>query len=244
MGNNMKVKAVYLTDAYGRKVRTIQRREIVQRGLEEEKQVITFEVPDGYLTPKRMVLMKGQLPVYTDIFVMINPSHRSMEAPAVEDKKQACLLNLREASYAVPLGGHRLSEWIDWKDPLKLQQDRGWFRVLEDSPMSFYHALLSTGVMKEVPADLHRPHSPNFELVESFKTKNRAPVLQVTLWHNKDEWVAELDIDLQRGMGHWREVVKNHLTGKKTNPYLVNQLLAWNWGVVSFKLEVPAANPG
>jgi len=249
MGNSndltVKIKAIYLPDAYGRKVKTLQRRATTKRGFEEERQIITFDVPEGYIRPKRMVLMKGQEPVYKNIFIMINPYHRLMEAPAVEDKKQACLLNLREASYAVSLGGHRLSEWIDWKDPLKLQQDRGWFRVLEERPRLLYHALCRTEAMEDVPADLHRPHKPNFELSESFKTKSGVPVLQVTLWYDEeDQWVAELDMDVERGIAHWGEVTKNHLTGKKTNPYLVNQLLAWNWGVVSFKLEVPAAKPG
>tara|TARA_Y100000310_G_C20549730_1_gene747430 strand:+ start:42 stop:788 length:747 start_codon:yes stop_codon:yes gene_type:complete len=243
VGNTMKIKAMHLPDAYGRKVRTVQRRETVRRGLGEPRQLVTFEVPEGYLKPKTIVLMKGQQPVYTGMFVMINPSHVLMEAPAVENKQQACLLNLRQASYSVILGGRRLSSWIDWDAPLKMQQDRGWFRILDKEPVAFFKALCDTGVMEQVPGDLHRPHKKNFELVESFKTKHRVPVLQVTLWQKGDEWVVELDIDLCKGLEHWKEVIKNHLTGEKTNPYLVNQLLAWNWGVVSFKLEVPAAKP-
>jgi len=236
----MKIKSIDLSDAYGRQVKVLQKREVTTT-LGGKHGILSFEVPVGYLRPNKIVYMEGVEPVYTDNFIMMNPAHPLVKAPAIDGLESACRLNLRQASHAVVLGGRQLSSWIDWENPLKMQQDRGWFRVLNKRPVEFYQALLGTGVMVRVPGELHHPHKPNFELVGSFKTKNRVPVFQVTIWQDAGEWVAELDIDLKKGVGHWREVIGNHLTERKTHPYIVNQLLAWYWGVISFKLVVSRA---
>ena len=185
------------------------------------------------MRPKTIIHLDGIEPCYTDSFVMMNPW--SAEAPGIEGVEEACRMNLREASHAVLLSGAKLSRWIEWNDPLEIRQDRGWFKVL-NRPRGLLDALKETGAMVQVPGTLHHPHKPNFELVASFKTRHRIPVLQITLWHDIGEWVAEVDIDLKQGPGHWGEVIKNHLTNGKTHPYVVNQLLAWYWGVISFKL--------
>ena len=140
------------------------------------------------------------------------------------------------------LGGLQLSRWVDWEEPLEVRVDRGWFRVSDGEGL--LDAILKSGVMTEVPGTLHKPHDKEFRLIKSFKTVKNAPVFQVTIWQDAGEWVAELDIDLKKGVGHWREVIGNHLTERKTHPYIVNQLLAWYWGVISFKLEISAAKSG
>ena len=185
--------------------------------------------------------MEGIEPIYTDTFVMMNPSHPLVKAPAIEGLEDACMLNLRAAAHSVLLGGLQLSRWIDWEEPLEMRADRGWFKLRKAGVLD---AVLRSGAMIKVSGVLHHPHDKKFKLIESFKTVRNAPVLQVTLWNYKDEWVAELDIDIKKGVGHWKEVIRNHLTAGKTHPYLVNQLLAWYWGVISFKLEKPAAKPG
>ena len=237
----MKIKSIKLADAYGRDVKVLQKREVT-RSLGGKHEVLKFQVPVGYLTPRNIVHMEGIEPVYTDTFVMMNPSHVLVKAPAIEGLEAACMLNLRQASHAVVLGGRQLSSWIDWEGPLEMRVDRGWFRVSDGEGL--LDAILKSGVMTEVSGALHKPHDKEFRLIKSFKTVKNAPVLQVTLWNYKDEWVAELDIDIKKGVGHWREVIGNHLTGRKTHPYIVNQLLAWYWGVISFKLEISSAKPG
>jgi hypothetical protein len=238
---NMKVKSVQLTDAYGRTVKVLQKREVTTT-LGGQHEILRFQVPSGYLSPRNIVHMEGIEPVYTDTFIMMNPSHPLVKAPAIEGLEAACMLNLRGAAHVVLLGGLQLSRWIDWEEPLEVRVDRGWFKLRKAGLLD---AILKSGVMTEVSGALHKPHDKKFKLVKSFKTVKNAPVLQVTLWGYKDEWVAELDMDLKRGVGHWREVVRNHMAAGKTHPYIVNQLLAWYWGVVSFKLEIPVvAKPG
>ena len=231
----MKVRSVKLLDAYGRDVKVVQKKEVT-RSLGGEHEILRFKVPAGYLRPRNIVYMKGLEPVYTDTFVMMNPW--KVEAPGIDGYEDACKLNLREAANIVFLGGKKLYSWIEWGVPLEMRSDRGWFRVRDGAEL--LDMILRSGAMVEVPGTLHKPHDKEFKLIKSFKTVKNAPVFQVTLWHHANgEWVAELDMDLKRGMGHWVEVVRNHLTHGKTHPYIVNQLLAWYWGVVSFKLEIP-----
>ena len=238
----MKIKSVKLVDAYGRDVKAIQKRDIT-RSLGGKHQVLSFQVPSGYLRPRNIVHMEGVEPSYTDTFVMINPSHLLVKATGIDDYGDACKLNLREAAHMVFLSGKKLYSWIEWGVPLEMRADRGWFRVNDGEGL--LDTILRSGAMVEVPGTLHKPHDKEFRLIKSFKTVKNAPVLQVTLWHHANgEWVAELDMDLKRGMGHWKEAVRNHLTQGKTHPYIVNQLLAWYWGVISFKLEISSAKPG
>ena len=236
----MKVKGVNLINAYGQEVRALRKKDRT-RTLGGKHFVLSFQVPVGYLRPKNIIHMEGIEPVYTDSFVMMDPW--KVEAPGIDGYEDACKLNLREAAHMVFLSGKKLYSWIEWGVPLEMRADRGWFRVNDGEGL--LDTILRSGAMTEVPGTLHKPHDKEFRLIKSFKTVKNAPVLQVTLWHHANgEWVAELDMDLKRGMGHWKEAVRNHLTQGKTHPYFVNQLLAWYWGVISFKLEISSAKPG
>ncbi len=48
------------------------------------------------------------------------------------------------------------------------------------------------------------------------------------------EWMAEMDLDLKSGVGHWFEVLGNFLTTDKTNPHEVAQALYVGWGLESY----------
>lgn len=235
----MKVKAINLLNAYGDEVRVISRAYLDTR-MGGKRMIMELAAPPGYLRPKRIVYFPDMKPVLTDSFVMMNPTH--VDAPGIDGVKGACKRNLREASQAVYSGGGNLARFIDWENPFEMRQDRGWFPITD--PAKFLNFLSNTGAMISVPGTLHNSHETGFKLVESFKTVHRVPTFQVTLWQCKDEWAAEIDIDAKKGISHWGEVIRNHLTGGKTNPYLVNQLLAWYWGIVSFKLEISADKPG
>ena len=254
-------RGVDLVDAYGNDVQALEKTEIT-RSLGGKHKLLSFEPPVGYLSPKKIVCMDGVEPCYTDTFLMMDPDHPLVKFPWSHE--QACRMNLKEASKSVLLAGLRLSDWIDWKDALEQRMDRGWYKVkLRDGRRlrpSLLETILKSGAMTEVSGALHKPPNKNkkFNLVKSFKTIRNGPSLQVTLWHYvsgrkgtvtgpyayRHNWVAEIDIDLKTGVGHWAEVVQNHLTEGKTHPYLVNQLLAWYWGVISFKLEISGAKSG
>ena len=224
-----------MVDAYGGRVKVEQTKQMTKT-LGGNHAVLSFVAPAGYARPKTIIHMDLVHPCYTDMCVVMKPFAPEVEAPGIDDLQMACKLNLRGAATATVLGGKQLASWISWEEPLKMKMDRGWFKTLKE-PGSLLDALNKTGSMVEVPGSLHHPHKPNFELVASFKSKHRVPVFQVTLWRDLGEWVAELDIDLRKGMGHWREVIENNLTGGQTHPYLVNQFLAWYWGIITFKLS-------
>ena len=235
----MKVKAIKLLNAYGDEVKVISRAYLDTR-TGGKRMIMELAAPPGYLRPKRIVHFPGIQPVLTDSFVMMDPRH--VDAPGIDGLEGACKRNLKEASQAVYSRGSNLTRLIDWENPFEMKQDRGWFPITD--PAKFLNFLSNTGSMISVSGSLHRPHEKGFKLVGSFKTIHRIPVFQVTLWQHKDEWAAEIDIDAKKRISHWGEVIRNHLTGGKTNPYLVNQLLAWYWGVISFKLEISADKPG
>lgn len=170
----------------------------------------------------------------------------------------ACAGNLWLAAYEVRLQNYRLVDFL-YSSPVESGQDRCYFRVHPTTSAGRLHKSLdTTGVFERADGSLHHPHEEEFEQVGSWKTTRGAPVLQVTLWMRDEissqeeadannsgttyikstEFVAELDIDLHKGLGHLKEVIGNHLTGNKTHPYDVVQALVYNWGVCPFVLEV------
>jgi hypothetical protein len=164
----------------------------------------------------------------------------------------ACLFNLSLAAAHTYLQDKPVSRYISG-NVIEKRQDRAYFSVRHAE--EFLRALDCTGSMAAVVAMLHHPHEEGYEIVGSWKTTRGAPVFQVTMWKKtKRDWlggpesdsgvspyttthyVAELDLDLRSGLGHVGEVLKNLVTGGKTNAYLVNQALAWSWGLHSFTL--------
>ena len=49
------------------------------------------------------------------------------------------------------------------------------------------------------------------------------------------EWMAEVDLDLKSGVGHWFEVLGNHVTHGKTSPHEVAQVLYVGWGILTYR---------
>jgi hypothetical protein len=79
---------------------------------------------------------------------------------------------------------------------------------------------------KSAPATLHAPLS-GYQLEDSFKSRDAHANLQVTFMRHKQsgELAADVDIDEAAGIEHGREVIRNAITGGRTNPYLVRELL-------------------
>jgi hypothetical protein len=86
--------------------------------------------------------------------------------------------------------------------------------------------LQRSALFKTVNGSLHKP-LPGYLRMESYKTLDAHANLQVTLMRKPDanEWAADIDIDEAAGIEHGFEVLRNRLTGGKTNPYLVRELL-------------------
>jgi hypothetical protein len=65
-----------------------------------------------------------------------------------------------------------------------------------------------------------------YKKVGSYKTHDAKGNLDIELYENRDGFLAEIDIDEDEGLAHWKEVVRNTIKGKYTNPVTVSQILA------------------
>ena len=160
----------------------------------------------------------------------------------------ACWYNLTEAMKHTQIGGCSLARFIN-SQPLEKHEDRTYFHVYRGSEL--INSLDRSGSMRRASFRFHDPHEEGYEIVGSWKTTRGAPYLQITLWQKPPSgdnleqitidtltsYVAELDFDLSSGLGHASDFIKHTLTGGVTNAYLVNQALAWSWGVTSFLLR-------
>lgn len=75
------------------------------------------------------------------------------------------------------------------------------------------------------PAALHKP-MPGYRLSNSVKSDDRHANIQLTFQQTAGGGVAaDVDIDERTGFAHWGEVLRNHFTKQRTNPYAVHELL-------------------
>jgi len=102
-----------------------------------------------------------------------------------------------------------------------LEQDRSFLWVVP----GLKPVIDQTPAFSSAPGLLH--HSPEgFQRKGSWKTSaDKRAGLQLVLHESDDESLGEFDIDLRTGVAHWFEALGNELTGSKTNPYIVAQML-------------------
>lgn len=133
--------------------------------------------------------------------------------------RKACMLNIvKKASHATsdqcfPSIGRLLI----------CRQDRFFAMVDASLPAQ----LRKSERYKSAPDDLHEPLK-GFEMIgESFKTRDAHANLQVTFQRNltTGELAADIDIDESSGIQHGLEVIKNAVSGNRTNPYLIREFM-------------------
>jgi hypothetical protein len=59
----------------------------------------------------------------------------------------------------------------------------------------------------------------------------------------RSRWIVDVDIDEKTGIGHWGEVIYHWVTGARTNPYAVHQLLCLSGHLPPYSLIVDPASP-
>ena len=137
---------------------------------------------------------------------------------AMGPMRKASLLNL------VAKGRHgsadRIASFV--RAPAILRQDRCFAEV----DPALHDKLVRSDAYKSAPAALHMP-PPGFAIMDSFKSRDAHANLQVTFMQQIDADVvwADIDIDEASGFEHGFEVIRNALVDRRTNPYLVRELL-------------------
>lgn len=138
---------------------------------------------------------------------------------SLDPMRQACLLNIfAKARHVTTANSFPFVRTV-----LRLEQDRVFCRVapeilafLEETPARF----------EKADKTLHKPLK-DYKIFKSFKSRDDHANIQFTLMrHSADgTMAADIDIDEASGIRHGLEVLRNQVTGGKTNPYQVHQLL-------------------
>jgi hypothetical protein len=137
---------------------------------------------------------------------------------ALSDLQRACLLNVCAKAMHDSAGG-----CLQWLGALRvLRQDRFYCEV--DPALPSW--LAESDRFRSVNGSLHQP-LPGFQRARSYKSRDRHANLQVTLFQHGEtgQWAADVDIDEATGVRHGFEVIRNSITGKRTNPFLIRELL-------------------
>jgi hypothetical protein len=93
-------------------------------------------------------------------------------------------------------------------------------------------ALAIAPAWRPVSSVLHPPPAGTITM-GSFKTADRYGNLQVTLFRQTGirEWLADVDIDDAAGLAHVFQVVRNHVTGRPSHPYVIHEILVGHQGL-------------
>lgn len=138
---------------------------------------------------------------------------------ALGPRRTACLLNvIAKANHASSDGCGRFM-----RGALVLRQDR-CFCLVDDAMPRF---LNDSDRFVTAPSSLHTPLH-GFRMVDaSYKSKDSHANLQVTFMQHRetDALAADVDIDEASGFRHGLEVIRNAVGKRRTNPYLVRELL-------------------
>ncbi len=142
---------------------------------------------------------------------------------SLDDIRQACLLNIfTKATATVLRDGRTCFEHIGGL--VKLRGDRffaqtgGAFREEVQNARDLFG---------EVSGALHHPPD-GFTPARSFKTKDRFGNLQTSFFRRGetgDDYLVDVDIDEASGIEHGFEVLRNHLTGHRTSPFDIRDIL-------------------
>ena len=137
---------------------------------------------------------------------------------AMGPMRKASLLNL--VAKGLHGSADRIASFV--RAPAILRQDRCFAEV----DPALHAKLCRSDAFKSAPGALHTPPQ-GFELMDSFKSRDAHANLQVTFMRQigTDVMWADVDIDEASGFEHGFEVIRNAAVDRRTNPYLVRELL-------------------
>jgi hypothetical protein len=141
----------------------------------------------------------------------------------LDDVRKAGMFNIATKSARTALStGRSVLSYVE--RILELRGDRCFVVVSRELREEVKNSALS-GHFFEAPSGLHHPPE-GFQSAGSWKTPDHYGNLQVTFFtRGADEWVADIDIDDAGGLAHVFQVLRNHLTGRPTHPYDIQQIL-------------------
>jgi chemotaxis protein histidine kinase CheA len=82
------------------------------------------------------------------------------------------------------------------------------------------------GLLVKVPSALHQPPE-GFQSQGSFRTTDRYGSLQLTIFSNGDDYLADIDIDDEGGLGQIFQVNSSFTRRRATHPYDIHEILVF-----------------
>lgn len=142
---------------------------------------------------------------------------------ALGDMRRAGLLNIVAKSRRTILpGGRRVLDYLG--RILEVRGDRFFAAVPKELREDVKNSV-PAGLFAPVSGALHRPPD-GYSPAGSFKTADRYGNLQLTFFaKGAEDWVADIDIDDANGLEHAFQVLRNHITGRPTHPFDIQQIL-------------------
>ena len=159
----------------------------------------------------------------------------------------ACLLNLYAKMKRTVLDdGNNMTAWDFLCQIFSIEQDRIFATVRPSLDMSDLLARL--GASRNFKVHDSRTHDieppKGYKKSEkTYKTVDDCASLQLTFSRREGDgdgprWILDADIDEKTGAGHWKEVIYHKVTGARTNPYAVHQLLCLQGRKPAYELIV------
>lgn len=141
---------------------------------------------------------------------------------AMDGVRKAGLLNIVAKSRATPLTNAKTV--LPYIERLReIRGDRFFAQVSKELPAEARHSV-SDGLFCMVSGALH-PAPAGYHEDASFKTEDRYGNLQLTFFTNGTDYLADIDIDDAAGLEHVFQVLRNALTGRRTHPYDIHEIL-------------------
>lgn len=202
------------------------------------------------------IKLSSKVPVRSDPWDVYYKDFHSNLARDYNHRRLACLFNLyTKMTQNTPLGiGESLGVKYPWDfvgTVFHIQQDRFYAQV-KSSLAPRMDKILST--MRERPNAIFAAHGAGTHNIPAPEGFEKYPVtfksdladkvanLQLSFASKTSNcgtvWVLDADIDERTGFAHAAEAIRNIVTGGKTNPYTVHELLASEGYRVPY--EIPA----
>ena len=149
-------------------------------------------------------------------------------------RRIACLLNLyTKMTRTFVDEGSEMAAWDFVDQVFSIEQDRIFATVKPRLDMAaLLERLGASENFKDHDSRTHDIEPPKGyrKSEKTYKTVDECASLQLTFSRREGdgdgpEWILDADIDEKTGAGHWKEVIYHWMTGAKTNPYAVHQLL-------------------
>jgi len=141
----------------------------------------------------------------------------------LDDIRRAGLLNITAKTRATLLtNGRTVLSYIQ-----ELREIRGdrFFAAVPKELREETKNSVAEGLFHPADESLHHP-PPGFTHAKSFKTPDHYGNLQLTFFMNAaGDCVADIDIDDAAGIEHVFQVLRNKLSGSRTHPYNIHEIL-------------------